>query len=176
MPSVLWGCWSGGRKCIWPVKNWVVGVLAWLFVWSDLQICIWPSWHHCHLLSLASVKSRLILPFWHRLTWVVPDKGSLNVCVCVRACMRACVRARARARTRLYSEHVKIWYEKWHYWLPPLCHIWPLLVKGVGTGAEEHPKLQLLHGIFSVCLWIFLFVHIVCIVSCVCSNFSQGSH
>jgi len=26
-----------------------------------------------HLLSLASVKSRLVLPFWYRLTRVVPD-------------------------------------------------------------------------------------------------------
>ena len=51
------------------------GVLAWLFVWSDVQICIWPSWCHCHSLSLASVKSRLVLPFWYRLTWVVPEKG-----------------------------------------------------------------------------------------------------
>ena len=33
---------------------------------------------HCH-----SVKSRLVLPFWYRLTWVVPDKGPLNGCVCV---------------------------------------------------------------------------------------------
>jgi len=33
--------------------------------------------------SLASVKSRLVLPFWYRLTRVVPDKGPLNGCVCV---------------------------------------------------------------------------------------------
>ena len=45
----------------------------------------------CHSLSLASVKSRLVLPFWYRLTRVVPEKGPLNVCVCVRACVRACV-------------------------------------------------------------------------------------
>ena len=25
----------------------------------------------------------MVLPFWYRLTWVVPDKGPLNVCVCV---------------------------------------------------------------------------------------------
>ena len=25
VPSVLWHCWLGGRKGIWPVKNWVVG-------------------------------------------------------------------------------------------------------------------------------------------------------
>ena len=58
-------------------------VLAWLSVWSDVQICMWPSWCHCYSLSLASVKSRLVLTFWYRLTWVVPDKGPLNGCVCV---------------------------------------------------------------------------------------------
>jgi len=49
------------------------GVLAWLSVWSEAQTCIWPSWCHCHPLSLASVKSRFVLPFWYRLTRVVPD-------------------------------------------------------------------------------------------------------
>ena len=34
-------------------------------------------------LSLVSVQSRLVLPFWYQLTWVGPDKGPLNVCVCV---------------------------------------------------------------------------------------------
>ena len=71
----------------------VIGrVLAWLSVWSAVQTCIWPSWCHCHSLSLASVKSRLVLPFWYRLTRVVLDKGPLNVCVCV------CVRVRVRVR------------------------------------------------------------------------------
>ena len=51
------------------------GVLAWLSVCSEVQTCIWPSGFHCHSLSLASVKSRLVLPFWYRLTRVVPDKG-----------------------------------------------------------------------------------------------------
>jgi len=41
-----------------------------------------PSWCHHHSLSLASVKSRLVLPIWYRLIWVVPDKGPLNGCVC----------------------------------------------------------------------------------------------
>jgi len=50
-----------------------------------VQTCIWPSGCHCHSLSLASVKSRLVLPFWYQLTWVVPDKGPLNGCVCVCA-------------------------------------------------------------------------------------------
>jgi len=38
-------------------------------------------------LSLASVKSRLVLPFWYRLTQVVPEKGPLNGCVCVCVCV-----------------------------------------------------------------------------------------
>ena len=44
------------------------GVLAWLSVWSEVQSCIWPSGCYCHSLSLASVKSRLVLLFWYRLT------------------------------------------------------------------------------------------------------------
>ena len=56
-------------------------MLAWLSVWSEVQTCILPSWCHCHSLSLASVESRLVLPFWYRLTWVVPDKGPLYGCM-----------------------------------------------------------------------------------------------
>ena len=59
------------------------GLLAWLSVWSEVQTCIWPSSCHCHSLSLASVKSRLVLPFWYWLTSVVLEKGPLNGCVCV---------------------------------------------------------------------------------------------
>ena len=59
------------------------GVLAWLSVWSEMQTCVWPSWCHCHSLSLASVKSRLVLPLWYRLTWAIPEKGPLNECMCV---------------------------------------------------------------------------------------------
>ena len=56
------------------------GVLALLSVWSEVQTCIWPSWCHCHSLSLAPVKSRLVLPFWYRLTQVVLEKRPWNGC------------------------------------------------------------------------------------------------
>ena len=58
-------------------------MLAWLSAWSEEQTCIWPSWCHCHSLSLASVKSRLVLHFWYRFTRLVPEKGPLNECVCI---------------------------------------------------------------------------------------------
>ena len=35
-----------------------------------LTVSCWPK------------KYRLVLPFWYRLTWVVPEKGPLNGCVC----------------------------------------------------------------------------------------------
>jgi len=58
----------GQHKGIRPVKILErCGVLAWLSVWSEVQICLWPSLCHCHSLSLASVKSRLVLLFWYRL-------------------------------------------------------------------------------------------------------------
>ena len=78
--TLLVGRQEGHPAC----KKLIGGVLAWLSVLSEVQTCIWPSWWHCLSLSLASVKSRLVLPFWYRLTWVVLDKGPLNVCVCVK--------------------------------------------------------------------------------------------
>ena len=63
-------------------------VLAWSSVWSKVQTCIWPSWCYCHSLSLASVKSRLFLLYWYRLTRVVPDKEPLNGCVCIGIIVR----------------------------------------------------------------------------------------
>ena len=75
--TLLVGWQEGHPAC----KNLSGGVLAWLFVWCEVHTCIWPSWCHCYSLSLASVKSRFVLPFWYRLTRVVPDKGPLNGCV-----------------------------------------------------------------------------------------------
>jgi len=75
--TLLVGRQEGHPAC----KKLSSGALMWLSVWSEMQTCIWPSWCHCHSLSLALVKSRLVLPFWYRLTQVVPEKGPLNGCV-----------------------------------------------------------------------------------------------
>ena len=56
-------------------------VLAWLSVWSEVQTCIWPSGCHCHSLSLASVKSSLVLPFWY--SGSPGQRAVKRVCVCV---------------------------------------------------------------------------------------------
>jgi len=56
--------------------------------WCNLQInsvctecqmiCIRSSWCHATTSSLASVKSRIVLPFWYRLTQFVLEKRPLN--------------------------------------------------------------------------------------------------
>ena len=62
--TLLVGRQEGHSAC----KKLSGGLLVWLSVWSEVQTSIWPIWCHCHSLSLASVKSRLVLPFWYRLT------------------------------------------------------------------------------------------------------------
>ena len=79
-PSVLRRCWLGGRKGIRPVKNWVVECCRGYLSGARCRLAYGPAdaaATHC----LASVKSRLVLPFWYRLTRVVPDKEPLNGCV-----------------------------------------------------------------------------------------------
>jgi len=69
----------GGRKSIRPVKNLSDEVLMWLSVWSEVQ----NDLHIVQLMllppsSFASVKSRMVLPFWFYLTQVVLKKRPLN--------------------------------------------------------------------------------------------------
>ena len=78
VPSVLWRCWIGGRKGIWPVKTewWGTGVVS---VRSEVQmICTWSSWCHCHPIISCCSKIQNGLPFWCRLTQVVLEKRLLN--------------------------------------------------------------------------------------------------
>ena len=84
VPSMLWRCWLGIRKSIWPAKNWVMrcwcgylsGARCRLFAYGPADATAskkTPS-------SLASLKSRLVLPFWYQLTEVVLEKRPLNGC------------------------------------------------------------------------------------------------
>jgi len=79
LPSVFWRCWLGGRKGTQPVKTewWGAAVVTCLGRDADL--------HMAQLMPLpltmsCSSKCRLVLPFWYRLTQVVPGKGPLNGC------------------------------------------------------------------------------------------------
>ena len=90
--TLLVGRQEGHLAC----KNWVVGCWRGYLSGARCRLAYGPADATATHLSLASVKSRLVLPFWYRLTRVVLDKGSLNgcVCVCVRACVRVCLYTR----------------------------------------------------------------------------------
>jgi len=48
LPSVLSRCWLCVRKSSQSVKKLSDEVLAWLSIWSEVQmICVWSSWCHC---------------------------------------------------------------------------------------------------------------------------------
>jgi len=78
--TLLFGWQEGHPAC----KKLSDEVLMWLSVWSEVQIvCIlsrWCHWYPKTPQSLASFKSRLVLPFWYRLTQVVLEKRPLNGC------------------------------------------------------------------------------------------------
>jgi len=53
----------GRQEGIWLVKKLSGGMLAWLLVWSEVQISIWPSRCDCHSQSLSPVDlDRFCLP------------------------------------------------------------------------------------------------------------------
>jgi len=63
---------------------------------AGVVICLerGADFHMAQLMPLSlTVSCFSEVQIWFRPTRVVPEKGSLNVCVC--ACVRACVRARA---------------------------------------------------------------------------------
>jgi len=81
MPLVLWHYWLGVRKSIQPVKIewWGVGVVICLEQAADcLHMVQLVPLHPKIPSSLASFKSRLVLPFWYTFTQVVLEKRPLN--------------------------------------------------------------------------------------------------
>jgi len=78
VPSVIWHYWLGARKSIQHVKIewWGVGVVICLE--RGAYCCKWSSWCHCHPKtpsSLASIKSRLVFPFFYRLSQAATKKN-----------------------------------------------------------------------------------------------------
>jgi len=80
LPSVLWHCWSGVRKSIWPVK----------IEWRGVGVVICLEWgegclHMVQLMPLLSQNPPHLnpdqfypVPFWYQLTQVVLEKRPLD--------------------------------------------------------------------------------------------------
>ena len=78
--------WQKGHPACKKTEWWGAGMVVCLEQGADL--------HMAQLMPLPLTvscfsKTRLVLPLWYWLTWVVPEKGPLNVCVCV--CVHATV-------------------------------------------------------------------------------------
>jgi len=84
--SVLWRCWLGGRNGIRPVKNWVLGCWCGYLYGARCRLAYIAQLMPLPLTVPCFSKTRLVLPFWYRLTQVVLEKGLLNGFVCVSYC------------------------------------------------------------------------------------------
>jgi len=63
-----------GRPACKKTEWWGAGVVIYLERGADLHMSkLMPL-----PLTVSCFSIRLVFPFWHRLTWVVPDKGPLN--------------------------------------------------------------------------------------------------
>jgi len=81
--------------CLQCIERWGAGVVICLEKGADLHLAqLMPL----PLTVSCSSKIQIILPFWYRLTRVVPDKGQLNGCVFV------CV-SRTDQANRLHTNH-----------------------------------------------------------------------
>ena len=87
---------------------WGTGMVICLERDADLHN-LWPSWCHCHSLSLAPVKSRLVLPFWYRLTQVILEKRPLNGCciTVIRIVLEYCAPVWHYSLTKVQSERLE---------------------------------------------------------------------
>jgi len=114
--SVLWSCWLGGRKGIWPAKKLSGGVLAWLSVWSEVQTCILRSWCHCHSLSCFS-KIQIGFTFLVPAHLGSPGQRAVKwVCVCDPT-----TRAASHAFSLLVYRLHRHWRWMWAKTMPSCC-------------------------------------------------------
>ena len=90
--TLLVGWQEGHPAC--KIEWWDAGMFICLERDAELHMAqLMPR----HSLSLAAAKSRLVLPFWYRLTRVVLDKGPLNGCMYVCSLFSEYWRATRRA-------------------------------------------------------------------------------
>jgi len=108
------------------MAQWVVGCWRGYLSGARCRLAYGPAdttATHCLLLQY---KPRLVLPFWYRLTQVVPDKGPLNGCACV---------AQRGVPSVL-----------WHCWLGVRKSMHPVKIGWWGVGVERG-EVQI------VCIW-----------------------
>ena len=115
-PSLVWHCWLDVRKSIRPVKiEWRgVGVVS--CQERDADCLHGVHWCLCCPETpspLASLKSRLVLPFWYRLTEVVLEKRPLNGCRSSSASMTVVIVVWANEQCWCRTPYIHCVPKKW---------------------------------------------------------------
>ena len=128
LASVLWRCWFGDRKCIWPVKTewWGVGVVICLERGADLHTAqLMPLPHTVSCFIIIQIGFTYLVPAYPG----SPGKGPLNgcVCVCIVRLDRRCVGwQQALVRSCRWSSAANL---RWSYstqltWTVQLKELW----------------------------------------------------
>jgi len=82
----------GHLKSVWSVKKLSGEELAWLSVWSEMQmICIWSSWCYCHPISSCFIKILIGLTFLVLDYPGCPGKEAVKH-GCLYVCLSVCLR------------------------------------------------------------------------------------
>ena len=63
VPSVLWRCWLGVRKSIWPIKIWVMRCWHGYLLEQSANSLHMVQLICCYLVISASAKARMVYPF-----------------------------------------------------------------------------------------------------------------
>ena len=145
-------------------KNLSDEVLAWLSVWSKVQMtCIWSGWCHCWCHCIISASEN---PEWFILLVPAylgsPGKKAVKrlcvcVCVCVLCCvcvcMRACVRVCVCVCTSRTFTHSNYYYYYYYNRFTTPCP--GLLPRWVGTRRINHSGFYTLQHVWNL-YWITL--------------------
>jgi len=98
-----------------------------------------------YLISLCLLTYLLFLPFWYRLTWVVPEKGPLNGCVCVCVCVLTYL-------IKIPSTvHISVTLQS-KFWMSA-SRIW-LFVDNFGAWKMQFGSLKVLEKCSNFVLWV----------------------
>ena len=149
LPSVLWHCWLGGRKGIWPVKKYE-GWRRWALVSPD---GVAPS-------RMVSVPASVNLPLHHKVQkfssgtsshGVVTEKGLQNGCVCVCVCVCMCNKPTVHTTklTRKWPHLQNMWFteNKDTNMLADPCWIdkWTLFFSEPSSNTKNNNSLYFVH-------------------------------
>jgi len=115
-----------------------------LYYWANkmmmiMIVCIWPRQCHYHLKtlsSIASLKSKIVSPFWYRFAQVVLEKRPLNKCFC-----KLWLYATVHGKTLQMQGVALFLVTYWEKYYGIIIDIYGLTLEEVSTECSMHCRL-----------------------------------